>query len=60
LAIGDAIVRGSGGRWRIATSPAGGAGMSVSWPAISPSQTAGTAGAPPESAQAPTAGSPRS
>ena len=31
LAIADAIVRASGGRWRIGTSPAGGASMSVSW-----------------------------
>lgn len=32
LAIGDAIVRATGGRWRIGASPAGGASMSVSWP----------------------------
>ena len=32
LAIGDAIVRATNGRWRIGTSPAGGASMSVSWP----------------------------
>ena len=32
LAIADAIVRATNGRWRIATSPAGGASMSVSWP----------------------------
>jgi signal transduction histidine kinase len=31
LAIADAIVRASGGRWLIATSPAGGASISVSW-----------------------------
>ena len=31
LAIADAIVRASGGRWLIATSPAGGASVSVSW-----------------------------
>jgi signal transduction histidine kinase len=32
LAIADAIVRATNGRWRIGTSPAGGARMSVSWP----------------------------
>ena len=31
LAIADAIVRATNGRWRIGTSPAGGASMSVSW-----------------------------
>jgi len=31
LAIADAIVRASGGRWQIGTSPAGGASISVSW-----------------------------
>lgn len=32
LAIADAIVRATNGRWRIADSPTGGASMSVSWP----------------------------
>jgi two-component system sensor histidine kinase CiaH len=32
LAIADAIVRATNGRWRIGTSAAGGASMSVSWP----------------------------
>jgi signal transduction histidine kinase len=32
LAIGDAIVRATGGRWAIGVSPAGGASVSVSWP----------------------------
>jgi two-component system, OmpR family, sensor histidine kinase CiaH len=32
LAIGDAIVRATGGQWRIGTSPSGGARLSVSWP----------------------------
>jgi two-component system sensor histidine kinase CiaH len=32
LAIADAIVRATGGRWKIGGSPAGGASMSVSWP----------------------------
>ena len=36
LAIGDAIVRATGGRWKIGTSPAGGAQMRVSWPAAFP------------------------
>jgi signal transduction histidine kinase len=31
LAIGDAIVRATGGRWAVDTSPAGGARFSVSW-----------------------------
>jgi signal transduction histidine kinase len=32
LAIADAIVHSTGGRWHIGTSPAGGASISVSWP----------------------------
>ena len=31
LAIADAIVRATGGRWRVASSPSGGARMGVSW-----------------------------
>ncbi|HSS36999.1 MAG TPA: HAMP domain-containing sensor histidine kinase [Patescibacteria group bacterium] len=31
LAIADAIVRTSGGRWRVGESPAGGASLSVAW-----------------------------
>ncbi len=31
LAIGDAIVRTTGGRWRVAASSAGGASLSVAW-----------------------------
>jgi signal transduction histidine kinase len=31
LAIADAIVRTTGGRWRVAASPAGGASLSVAW-----------------------------
>ena len=31
LAIADAIVRATGGRWHIGTSPAGGASVSVGW-----------------------------
>jgi signal transduction histidine kinase len=36
LAIGDSIVRATGGQWRIGTSPIGGARMSVSWPSSFP------------------------
>jgi signal transduction histidine kinase len=32
LAIGDEIVRATGGRWHIGASPTGGARMAVSWP----------------------------
>jgi signal transduction histidine kinase len=32
LAIADAIVQATGGRWHIGTSPLGGAQLSVSWP----------------------------
>ena len=31
LAIADAIVRATGGRWRVGASPAGGASLSVAW-----------------------------
>ena len=31
LAIADAIVRATGGRWRVASAPTGGARMAVSW-----------------------------
>ncbi len=31
LAIGDAVVRGTGGEWRVETSPLGGARMEVRW-----------------------------
>lgn len=31
LAIADAIVRATSGRWRVGSSPAGGASMSVAW-----------------------------
>ena len=33
LAIADAIVRATGGRWHVGASPAGGARMAVTWPA---------------------------
>lgn len=41
LAIGDSIVRATGGTWRIGTSPIGGARMSVSWPRSFPSSREG-------------------
>ncbi len=31
LAIADAIVRATGGRWKVGSSPAGGASLSISW-----------------------------
>jgi len=31
LAIADAIVRATNGRWRVETAPSGGARMAVSW-----------------------------
>jgi signal transduction histidine kinase len=31
LAIADAIVRATGGRWKVARAPAGGARMGISW-----------------------------
>jgi signal transduction histidine kinase len=36
LAIADAIVRATNGRWRVGTSSLGGASMSVSWPTHGP------------------------
>ena len=46
LAIADAIVRATNGRWRIGTSPAGGASMSVTWPrAFSPQPEPGASAA---------------
>jgi signal transduction histidine kinase len=40
LAIGDSIVRSTGGRWHIGDSPLGGALMSVSWRHSQPHRTA--------------------
>lgn len=40
LAIGDAIVRSTGGRWRIGVSSSGGASVAVSWPRAMVGQTA--------------------
>ena len=36
LAIGDAIVRATGGRWVVGSSPAGGARFSVTWSRTTP------------------------
>jgi signal transduction histidine kinase len=38
LAIANAIVRATSGRWQVGRSPAGGARMAVSWPSASVSQ----------------------
>ena len=37
LAIGDAIVRATGGRWTVATAPAGGARFTVTWSRVAAS-----------------------
>ena len=44
LAIGDSIVRSTGGRWHIGDSPLGGALMSVSWRHSQPHRTLGAGG----------------
>jgi two-component system sensor histidine kinase CiaH len=46
LAIGDAIVRATHGRWSIGASPSGGARMSVSWPLAFPGPRTATGTAP--------------
>ncbi|MCU0504683.1 MAG: HAMP domain-containing histidine kinase [Chloroflexi bacterium] len=40
LAIADAVVRATGGRWQVGVSPAGGARMSVTWPLAGPAPRA--------------------
>jgi signal transduction histidine kinase len=42
LAIGDAVVRATGGRWTVGESPAGGASMTVTWPLAAGERTART------------------
>jgi signal transduction histidine kinase len=42
LAIGDAVVRATGGRWTVGDSPAGGASMTVIWPRATGERTART------------------
>ena len=46
LAIGDSIVRSTGGRWHVGDSPLGGALMSVSWRHAQPARTACILGRP--------------
>ena len=46
LSIADAIVRATNGRWRIGSSAAGGASMSVSWPRALTGQPEAPIGAP--------------
>jgi signal transduction histidine kinase len=46
LSIADAIVRATGGRWHVSTSPLGGARMSVSWPRGGPGPGRETVHAP--------------
>ena len=49
LAIGDSIVRSTGGRWHVGDSPLGGALMSVSWRHAQPARTgASLAGRSPQ------------
>jgi two-component system OmpR family sensor kinase len=47
LAIADAVVRATNGRWEVGTSPAGGASMAVTWPRLL-ARPAGTRAATPE------------
>jgi signal transduction histidine kinase len=47
LAIADAVVRATNGRWEVGTSPAGGASMAVIWPRLL-ARPAGTRAATPE------------
>jgi signal transduction histidine kinase len=53
LAIGDAVVRATGGRWTVGDSPAGGASMTVIWPRATGERTARTGDERP-AAQPPT------
>src|SRR5437868_10292810 len=47
LAIADAVVRATNGRWEVGASPAGGASMAVTWPRLL-ARPAGTRAATPE------------
>ncbi len=53
LAIADAIVKASGGRWRIGTSARGGASMAVSWPRLLANEDHPVPGATPTSVSRP-------
>ena len=48
LAIGDSIVRSTGGRWHVGDSPLGGALMSVSWRHAQPARITALAGRSPQ------------
>jgi len=60
LAIGDAIVRATAGRWEVSESPSGGTRMAVGWPlARGPKEDEGAAAtAPPPEAVEPNAADP--
>jgi signal transduction histidine kinase len=60
LAIGNAIVSATGGRWEVADSPAGGARMAVHWPLVRGTREGEpvVVERPAPSADAPPAGSP--
>src|SRR5256886_6697408 len=47
LAIADAVVRATNGRWEVGASPAGGASMAVTWPRLL-ARPAGTRAATPD------------
>ena len=51
LAIGDSIVRSTGGRWHVGDSPLGGALMSVSWRHAQPTRATVARGSPAETAR---------
>ena len=51
LAIGDSIVRSTGGRWHVGDSPLGGALMSVSWRHAQPARATVARGSPAETAR---------
>jgi signal transduction histidine kinase len=51
LAIGDSIVRSTGGRWHVGDSPLGGALMSVSWRHAQPARATAARGSPAETAR---------
>ena len=61
LAIGNAIVTATGGRWEVADSPAGGARMAVHWPLLRSGREGeqlAIEGPAPSSPDAPPSGSP--
>ncbi len=58
LAIADAVVRHSGGRWEVNTSPLGGARMAVSWPRVLSGSRDQAAAEPPVSWTVPATATP--